>query len=205
MLARTESRSFLSAASQAGWAAGLVGPAVWHGPQPAETQVCRRQSGAIARKAAAYRHHADPGRDAAAWAVEALLAPAAAMAASGRSSNSALGYSGERYAQLALAGGKADEMRIYDKQVYRKYAWHTTTWHTTTWHTTKWHTTKWQGNTDHMVSLARRARRSEWSPSPWWLTRATPAASARFQAAVETWYSSAVLSSPRASTQLSTS
>ena len=52
---------------------------------------------------------------------------------------------------------------------------------------------------------AKRARRSEWSPSPWWLTRATPAASARFQAAVETWYSSAVLSSPRASTQLSTS
>ena len=197
MLARTDSRSFLSAASQAGWAAGLDGPAVWHGLQPAETQVCRRQSGAIARTAAAHRHHADPGRDAAAWAAAALLAPAAAMAArvalvqhSGRSSNRA---------GLALSGrGKSGRNAFYKKQVDRKYTGHTTKQHGRA-------TRHWQHGMDHMVTFARRARRSPWSPSPWRLTRATPAASARFQAAFEIWYSSAVMSSPRASTQLSTS
>ena len=100
------------------------------------------------------------------------------------------------------AGGKADEMRVYMKQVYNKYTWHKRQNGRATRHS--------QHGTDHdsMATSyygAKRARRSEWSPSPWWLTRATPAASARFQAAVETWYSSAVLSSPRASTQLSTS
>ena len=202
MLARTESRSFLSAASQAGWAAGLVGPAVWHGPQPAETQVCRRQSGAIARKAAAHRHHADPGRDAAAWAAAALLAPAAAMAAR-VGARPTVGVRPPRGAcqSCSLTGGKADEMRLHEASLL-EVTWYTRQNGRATRHS--------QHGTDHdsMATSyygAKRARRSEWSPSPWWLTRATPAASARFQAAVETWYSSAVLSSPRASTQLSTS